>query len=134
MSTSIRHLKLVTGEEVICDVLEESGDTIVVNNAMSLMQNTLKNGDKFFTFKTYMVYQDTPMNVIIIFTDKIMSLATPAKEMLDQYSMAITEMAKYIEETYKDSSDEEMSLDEFLDDMDKENRLIDSDVTGMVSN
>jgi len=134
MSTSIRHFKLVTGEEVICEVLEETGDTIVVNNAMSLMQNTLKNGDKFFTFKTYMVYQDTPMNVIIIFTDKIMSLATPAKEMLDQYSMAITEMAKYIEETYKDSSDEEMSLDEFLDDMDKETRLIDSDVTGMVSN
>jgi hypothetical protein len=134
MSTSIRHLKLVTGEEVICDVLEETGDTIVVNNAMSLMQNTLKNGDKFFTFKTYMVYQDTPMNVIVIFTDKIMSLATPAKEMLDQYSMAIKEMAKYIEETYKDSSNEEMSLDEFLDDMDKETRLLDSDVTGMLSN
>tara|TARA_R110000796_G_scaffold161531_1_gene278308 strand:+ start:128 stop:532 length:405 start_codon:yes stop_codon:yes gene_type:complete len=134
MSTSIRHFKLVTGEEVICEVLEETGDTIVVNNAMSLMQNTLKNGDKFFTFKTYMVYQDTPMNVIVIFTDKIMSLATPAKEMLDQYSMAIKEMAKYIEETYKDSSDEEMSLDEFLDDMDKETRLLDSDVTGMLSN
>ena len=134
MSTSIRHFKLVTGEEVICEVLEETGDTIVVNNAMSLMQNTLKNGDKFFTFKTYMVYQDTPMNVIVIFTDKIMSLATPAKEMLDQYSMAIKEMAKYIEETYKDSSNEEMSLDEFLDDMDKETRLLDSDVTGMLSN
>lgn len=134
MSTSIRHFKLVTGEEVICEVLEETGDTIVVNNAMSLMQNTLKNGDKFFTFKTYMVYQDTPMNVIVIFTDKIMSLATPAKEMLDQYSMAIKEMAKYIEETYKDSSDEETSLDEFLDDMDKETRLLDSDVTGMLSN
>ena len=134
MSTSIRHLKLVTGEEVICEVLEETGDTIVVNNAMSLMQNTLKNGDKFFTFKTYMVYQDTPMNVIVIFTDKIMSLAIPVKEMLDQYSMAIKEMAKYIEETYKDSSNEEMSLDEFLDDMDKETRLLDSDVTGMLSN
>jgi len=134
MSTSIRHLKLVTGEEVICEVLEETGDTIVVNNAMSLMQNTLKNGDKFFTFKTFMVYQDTPMNVMIIFTDKIMSLATPAKEMIGQYSMAITEMAKYIEETYKDSSDEEMSLDEFLDDMKKESDLFDSDVTGMVSN
>jgi hypothetical protein len=134
MSTSIRHFKLVTGEEVICEVLEETGDTIVVNNAMSLMQNTLKNGDKFFTFKTYMVYQDTPMNVIVIFTDKIMSLAIPVKEMLDQYSMAIKEMAKYIEETYKDSSNEEMSLDEFLDDMDKETRLLDSDVTGMLSN
>jgi hypothetical protein len=134
MSTSIRHFKLVTGEEVICEVLEETGDTIVVNNAMSLMQNTLKNGDKFFTFKTFMVYQDTPMNVIIIFTDKILSLATPTKEMTDQYSMAIEEMAKYIEETYTDSSNEEMSLDEFLDDMDKETRLIDSDVTGMVSN
>jgi two-component sensor histidine kinase len=74
------------------------------------------------------------MNVIVIFTDKIMSLAIPVKEMLDQYSMAIKEMAKYIEETYKDSSNEEMSLDEFLDDMDKETRLLDSDVTGMLSN
>ena len=47
-------------------------------------------------------------------------------------------MANYLEENYnegvEDMSNEEMSLDEFLDDMKKESDLFDSDVTGMVSN
>ena len=138
MSSSIKHLKLITGEEVICEVLDETTGSIIVNNAMSLMQNTLKTGEKFFTFKTYMVYQDTPTNVIVIFTDKIMSLAQPVKEMLDQYNTALKEMASYLEENYKeetlDTSSEDISLEEFLNDMQKENDLFDSDVTGMVSN
>lgn len=138
MSSSIKHLKLITGEEVICEVLDETTGSIIVNNAMSLMQNTLKTGEKFFTFKTYMVYQDTPTNVIVIFTDKIMSLAQPVKEMLNQYNTALKEMASYLEENYKeetlDTSSEDISLEEFLDDMQKESDLFDSDVTGMVSN
>tara|TARA_B110000879_G_C11010324_1_gene446743 strand:+ start:43 stop:477 length:435 start_codon:yes stop_codon:yes gene_type:complete len=141
MSSPIKHLKMITGEEVICEIVEETTDSVIVINAMSLMQNTLKNGDKFFTFKTYMVYQDTPTNVMVIFTDKIMALAIPAKEMVEQYSTALVEMARYIEETYKESNvelddwkEDDMSLNEFLDDMKKESDLFDSDVTGMVSN
>jgi Sec-independent protein translocase protein TatA len=138
MSSSVKHLKLVTGEEVICEVLDETSGSIIVNNAMSLMQNTLKTGEKFFTFKTYMVYQDTPTNVIVIFTDKLMSLAVPAEEMLQQYKTALKEMANYLEENYnegvEDMHNEEMSLEDFLDDMKKESDLFDSDVTGMVSN
>ncbi len=141
MSSSIRHLKLITGEEVICDVLDETTESIVINNAMSLIQNTLKTGEKFFTFKTFMVYQDTPTNVMIIFTNKIMSLAIPAKEMVEQYTTALKEMANYLEENYGQSIEktveEEMSLDDFLDEMKKESeksRVFDSDVTGMVKN
>tara|TARA_R110002074_G_scaffold385573_1_gene566862 strand:- start:130 stop:555 length:426 start_codon:yes stop_codon:yes gene_type:complete len=137
-NSSIRHLKLVTGEEVICEVLDESSDTIVVNNAMSLMQNSLKNGDKFFTFKTYMVYQDTPTNVIIIFTDKIMSLATPAEGMIEQYTIALREMASYLEQNFNDDNiEDERDIDDWLDDMTKEtkeNNMIDSDVNGMLMN
>lgn len=143
MSSSVRHLKLITGEEVICEVLDETPESIVVNNAMSLMQNTLKSGEKFFTFKTYMVYQDTPLNCILIFTDKIMSLAIPAKEMVDQYTTALKEMANYLEENYSKSLEDDFdespqSLDEFLDEMKKESEdsieVFDSDVTGMVRN
>lgn len=105
---------------------------------MSLMQNTLKTGEKFFTFKTYMVYQDTPTNVIVIFTDKLMSLAVPAEEMLQQYKTALKEMANYLEENYnegvEDMHNEEMSLEDFLDDMRKESDVFDSDVTGMLPN
>jgi hypothetical protein len=138
MSSSVKHLKLVTGEEVICEVLDETAGSIIVNNAMSLMQNTLKTGEKFFTFKTYMVYQDTPTNVMVIFTDKLMSLAVPAEEMLQQYKTALKEMANYLEENYnegvEDMHNEEMSLEDFLDDMRKESDVFDSDVTGMLPN
>ena len=138
MSSSVKHLKLVTGEEVICEVLDETSGSIIVNNAMSLMQNTLKTGEKFFTFKTYMVYQDTPTNVMVIFTDKLMSLAVPAEEMLQQYKTALKEMANYLEENYNEGVEEmhneEMSLEDFLDDMRKESDVFDSDVTGMLPN
>lgn len=146
MSSSVRHLKLITGEELICEVLDETPESIVVNNAMSLMQNTLKTGEKFFTFKTYMVYQDTPMNCILIFTDKIMSLAIPAKEMIDQYNTALKEMANYLEENYKsldyDYDENPQSLDDWLDELDEmkkvsedsSDELLDSDVTGMSRN
>ena len=137
--SSVRHLKLITGEELICDVLDESEGQICVNNAMSLMQNTLKNGDKFFTFKTFMVYQDTPINVMLIFTDKIMSLAIPATEMLEQYNTALKEMANYLEENYSESllndfDEEAQSLNDWLEEMKKESDSIDSDVDGMLMN
>ena len=142
MSSSVRHLKLVTGEELICEVLDESPESIVVNNAMSLMQNTLKSGEKFFTFKTYMVYQDTPSNCIIIFTDKIMSLAIPTKEMVGQYNIALKEMSKYMEELENDEFIDDFeetpkSLNDWLDEMKKEsteNKDFESDVNGMLMN
>jgi len=137
--SSVRHLKLITGEEVICEVLDEDSEHIVVNNAMSLIQNTLKNGEKFFTFKTYMIYQDTPTNVMLIFTDKIMSLAIPVKEMVEQYRTALDEMAKYLEENYSevllkdDFHEDDKSLEDWLEEMNKEDG-IDSDVDGMLMN
>ena len=142
MSSSVRHLKLVTGEELICEVLDESPESIVVNNAMSLMQNTLKSGEKFFTFKTYMVYQDTPSNCIIIFTDKIMSLAIPTKEMLGQYNIALKEMSNYVEELENnefidDFEETPKSLNDWLDEMKQESsegKEFDSDVNGMLMN
>jgi hypothetical protein len=143
MSSSVRHLKLVTGEELICDVLDESPESIVVNNAMSLMQNTLKSGEKFFTFKTYMVYQDTPLNCILIFTDKIMSLAIPSKEMVEQYQTALKEMSLYLEENYAELDDDfdesPQTLDDWLDEMKKDSsdsseEEMDSDVDGMLMN
>jgi hypothetical protein len=102
----------------------------------------LKSGEKFFTFKTYMVYQDTPSNCIIIFTDKIMSLAIPTKEMVGQYNIALKEMSKYMEELENDEFIDDFeetpkSLNDWLDEMKKEsteNKDFDSDVNGMLMN
>ena len=136
MNSSIKHLKLITGEELICNLLDESPDHLVVNNALSLMEKTLDNGTKFYAFKTYMVYQDTPQNVIMVFTDKIVSLAFPTQDMIDQYGSAIKEMESFVakSELVDDFENDPLSLDDFLRDMENESSEIDSDTDGMTIN
>lgn len=129
-NSSIKHLKLITGEELVCNLLSESPDHIVVNNALSLMEKTLEDGTKFYAFKTYMVYQDTPQNVIMIFTDKIVSLALPTQDMVTQYGNAIKEMELFISKSeIEERIQEDLSLEEFLRDM--EQGEFDSDTDGM---
>ena len=140
---STKHLKLITGEEIICNLLEESSEHLVVNNALSLTEKSLENGSKFYAFKTYMVYQDAPTNVIMIFTDKIVSLALPTKEMLTQYGNAIKEMEMFLSKSdLEDDYDENnMSLEEFIEEMESASQSsslntdeIDSDTSGMIMN
>lgn len=139
-NSSIKHLKLVTGEELICELLSETKDSFIVRNALSLMPKTMNDGSKYYAFKTFMVYQDTPLNVILIFSSKIMSIAVPTEEMIQQYSGALKEMAEYMEEDEMKRLDEDyeepMSLDDFLDEMDlnKKSDCMDSDVSGMAVN
>lgn len=139
-NSSIKHLKLVTGEELICELVSELQDSFIVKNALSLMAKTMNDGTKYFAFKTYMVYQDTPMNVIMVFTDKVMSIAVPTEEMVTQYANALSEMASYLEDEeaqqLEDDFKDSMSLDDFLDEMNIKlnDGDIDSDTTGMTIN
>jgi hypothetical protein len=133
--SSIKHLKLITGEELVCNLLEESPDNIVVNNALSLIEKNLSNGDKYYAFKTYMVYQDSPRDVIMIFSDKILSLALPTQEMIRQYGNAIKEMELFANKSeLEDDFQEDLSLEEFLNDMEQDSLDIDSDTSGMTIN
>jgi len=139
-TSSIKHLKLVTGEELICELISEMKDSFIVRNALSLTAKTMNDGTKFFAFKTYMVYQDSPMNVIMVFTDKVMSIAVPTEEMVTQYNNALSEMAQYLEEDedqqLEDDFNDSLSLDDFLDEMNIKlsDGDIDSDISGMTIN
>ena len=83
-----------------------------------------------------MVYQDTPQNVIMVFTDKIVSLALPTQDMIEQYGSAIKEMESFVakSELVDDFENDPLSLDDFLRDMENESSEIDSDTDGMTIN
>lgn len=138
-TSSIKHLKLITGEELVCELMTESGDSIIIRNALSLIEKELSSGDKYYAFKTYMIYQDSPQNVMVVFSDKIMSIAVPTEEMDRQYTAAIKEMAAYneaqeLKQMERDEWEDDLSLEEFLNEMDRENDLMDSDTDGMIMN
>jgi hypothetical protein len=138
-TSSIKHLKLITGEELVCELMTESGDSIIIRNALSLIEKELSSGDKYYAFKTYMIYQDSPQNVMVVFSDKIMSIAVPTEEMDRQYTAAIKEMAAYneaqeLKQMERSEWEDDLSLEEFLNEMDRENDLMDSDTDGMIMN
>lgn len=138
-TSSIKHLKLITGEELVCELMTESGDSIIIRNALSLIEKELSSGDKYYAFKTYMIYQDSPQNVMVVFSDKIMSIAVPTEEMDRQYTAAVKEMAAYneaqeLKQMERSEWEDDLSLEEFLNEMDRENDLMDSDTDGMIMN
>jgi hypothetical protein len=104
-----------------------------------LIEKDLTNGGKYYAFKTFMVYQDSPQNVMIVFFDKIMSVAVPTEEMYASYGAAIKEMNEYNEEQElkqkdRDEWENDLSLEDFLNEMDRDNDFMDSDVEGMIKN
>lgn len=135
----VKHLKLITGEELVCELMSETGDSLIIRNALSLIEKDLGNGGKYYAFKTFMVYQDSPQNVMIVFFDKIMSVAVPTEEMYSSYGAAIKEMNEYNEEQElkqkdRDEWENDLSLEDFLNEMDRDNDFMDSDVEGMIKN
>jgi hypothetical protein len=140
---NIKHLKLINGEELICELMTESGDNIIIRNALSLLEKQFGSEQKYYAFKTYMVYQDTPQNCMVMFTDKIMSLAVPTDDMVTQYKNALGEMKEFLTEQEEKSlvddwddlsAESEQDLENFLREMNHEDDFIDSDTDGMIMN
>lgn len=133
---SVKQLKLVTGEEVICEVLDETPVSIAIRNAFTLYEKETSDGYKYFTFRTFMTYQDTPLSVMLLMSDKVMAMAIPSDDMRQQYQIAMDEMAEHIareiEEAHKPKSNVQ-SIEDWLRESEKLS-LLDSDTDGMIPN
>jgi len=135
MKYSIKQLKLINGEEILCEILDEAQDSICVNNALVLQSNTAKDGSKFFTFRNFMVYQDQPQNVMLIMSDKIVAIAIPTEDMIEQYEIALEQLANQVAmdreygTTLLTEDEDTQTFEEFLREVD-DYRLMDSDTDG----
>ena len=88
MNESIKQIKLVTGEEVIAKIVEEDDQDIFVRNALTIHFATTPDGNRMYTFKLFFCYQDDPERLIMIKMDKVVAVANPIDEMIDQYNEA----------------------------------------------
>lgn len=88
----VKQLKLVTGEEIVCEIIEEDDDHIIVRNVLAINFITLDDNSRAWTFKYYLCYQDDPERFILIKSDKVVAVANPAKALINQYEVALDEM------------------------------------------
>jgi hypothetical protein len=88
----VKQIKLSTGEEIICEIIEEDDADIIVRNAISINLGTLENGERTWTFRYFMCYQDDPERFILIKLDKVVAVANPMTVLVAQYEGALAEM------------------------------------------
>lgn len=137
MDYSVKQFKLVNGEEIICEILDESPESFAIRNAFVLHEKETVDGYKYFAFRTFMTYQDTPLSVMLIMNDKIMAIAIPSNDMKEQYYTAQDEMASHLANMYDEEPEPRKSNVQSIEDWIKESEnlsLLDSDTDGMIPN
>jgi hypothetical protein len=95
----VKQLKLVTGEEILCEILEEDAVDVIIRNALSIQFHKLDDGSRLYTFNLFMCYQDDPDRLILLKLDKIVSVANPTEEFLGQYVSIVEKIFSSDDET-----------------------------------
>lgn len=112
--SNVKQLKLVTGDEIICEILEEDEIDIVVRNVLSINFHIPEPGTRMWAFNYFMCSQHNPDKFTLIRADKIVGVAVPPESLMIQYQKAIAEMISdefddeeedYIQQMLKEDSD-----------------------------
>ena len=108
---NIKQLKIADGSEIICEIMEELEEDIVVRGAFRIARVDLDNEKSYYMFKPWMTYVERPDHFITINLYHLIAASVPAKEILDQYTNAIEKIKEEIELiTTENQKEEELNI------------------------
>ena len=117
----IRHFKLTSGEEVICEVMEwdsEESSSIIIRAAMQLVENiSIRTGVKIFSFRPWLSFQEDPGLLQTINSMHIVGETFPSTQLLQMYKKCLIKLNNYLNEK---GDLPPIDLDEFDDMTDEE--------------
>ena len=91
----VKQLKLNSGHEILCEVIQwpsEGQVEIVVRNCMQISPQKDASGTSYYVFNTWMHYQESSTDLLIINSDHIIAIANPGYALLNQYLAAAADM------------------------------------------
>jgi hypothetical protein len=86
---NVKHFKLSNGEEMLCDIVEELDDEIIIRNALKIVRIEESIDKAYYIFKTWMIFQEDQNSVLSLNMFHVMGIATPAEELMQQYEVAL---------------------------------------------
>jgi ribosomal protein S17E len=97
MAVNVKQMKLVTGAEIICDLIDiewyknkDSG--IVMRSVFTIaLTEDFENNMRFYTFRPFMLHLYEPDKLIILNSNSVVCIVDPDQRVVNQY-------IKYIEE------------------------------------
>ena len=89
----IKHLKLVGGEEIVCDIVDwddtETGQIIVSTAYRIVTVENTQMGYRFYTFRPWMVFIEDPEWTIGLNAHQIVAITDPHDKLIEQYNNTI---------------------------------------------
>lgn len=130
--TEIKQFKLSSGEEIICDIVQwpdfenDEGDMIVRNIFKIVSIDSTINGDKYYTFRPWLSFQDEEDMLQTINVNHIMGEANPSEKLLTHYFTAVKGGANEASEEAR--KDIQQKLEDYINNLrsNLEGRLLES--------
>jgi hypothetical protein len=102
---NVKQLKIADGSEIICEIMEELEEDIVVRGAFRIARVDLDSERSYYMFKPWMTYVEESDHFITINLYHLIAATVPSKDILDQYENAIEKISEAVSER-NDSLDE----------------------------
>lgn len=106
MTDNIKQLKLVTGEEIICEIIEEDEYDLIIRNPLAFEYKVTPEGDRMWSYRLFMCYQDDPDKLILVKIDKIVAIANPVPSIVKQYIKGVESIMDYNGDDYDEEEDD----------------------------
>ena len=111
----IKQARLSDGSEIICELIEEYEQEIIVRVPLKIVKIDLSYEKSIYTFKPYMTYTEFTDNFIALNWDHVIAIANPHSEILKQYVRAIKKIDKLREENDIPYSTEDEAIKKVFD-------------------
>ena len=122
---NVKQIKMVNGDEIICEILEELEDDLVVRYCLLIDKFRTTSTEEEYTttlyvLKPWMTYIEQKDEVITINAYHCMALSNPHIELLKQYESALSKIIEMSNEEIKEKENTLDTLAKILDEDDSE--------------
>ena len=111
---NVKQLKIADGSEIICEIMEELEEDIVVRGAFRIARVDVDQERSYYMFKPWMTYVEESDHFITINLYHLIAATIPSKDILEQYENAIEKISEAVEErdgpNIDESPKEELNL------------------------
>lgn len=105
---NVKQMKIADGSEIICEVMEELEEDIVVRGAFRIARVDLDQERSYYMFKPWMTYVEESDHFITINLYHLIAATIPSKDILEQYENAIEKISEAVEERDGPNIDESL--------------------------
>lgn len=117
-NNNIKQLLLADGREVICEIMEELEEDIVIRCAFRIARIDMDVDRSYYMFKPMMTYVEKPDHYITLNLYHVVAATIPSTDIREQYESAVEKINEALEEDSL-SGDEVTSIEQLYNKMSK---------------